>query len=138
MKHRTWFRLALKAIGVLLVGWSLDSVFYIGGMVYTLATQPRYLDQFNPYSNVAGSPPDNSVWFTLKLLEYLSPLLIGLYLVFGGKWLLNKMIPADRPYCPACGYDLSHSHGSYCPECGEARERSGSTDEPTENEADAS
>jgi hypothetical protein len=43
---------------------------------------------------------------------------IGLYLFFGGKWIANKAIPGNRPYCHECGYDLTQNSSGICPECG--------------------
>jgi hypothetical protein len=41
-----------------------------------------------------------------------------MYLLIGGKWIADFAIPSNRPYCPNCGYDLSHYSGERCPECG--------------------
>lgn len=49
---------------------------------------------------------------------YLAPFAIGLYLFFGGEWVVNLAIASNRPYCPECGYDLSRATGPVCPECG--------------------
>jgi hypothetical protein len=45
-------------------------------------------------------------------------LLIGLYLFFGGKWIVNRAIPGNRPYCQECGYELTRTQSDRCPECG--------------------
>ena len=45
-------------------------------------------------------------------------LIAGLYLFFGGKWIVNKAIPSNRPYCHECGYELTHARSNVCPECG--------------------
>lgn len=131
MKHRAWFRLALKAIGVLLIGWSLSSVFLFIGMVYGLVTGSAGLENYAPSGS--NTVFESAVWFALRVVQFLSSAMVGVYLVFGGKWLLNTIIPPDRPYCMECGYDLSHTHGAYCPECGEPCER-----EPAAGEAGAS
>ncbi|GMU20302.1 MAG: hypothetical protein AMXMBFR13_03990 [Phycisphaerae bacterium] len=41
----------------------------------------------------------------------------GLYLFFGGRWIVDKAVPANRPYCPECGYDLTAATRNRCPEC---------------------
>jgi predicted amidophosphoribosyltransferase len=41
----------------------------------------------------------------------------GLYLFFGGKWIVDLAIPGNRPYCQECGYDLTGAHRDRCPEC---------------------
>ena len=40
------------------------------------------------------------------------------YLFFGGKWVADKAIPGNRPYCHECGYDLTNAAGNVCTECG--------------------
>ena len=45
-------------------------------------------------------------------------IIAGVYLFFGGRWIADKAIPGNRPYCYECGYDLSNYVGERCPECG--------------------
>ena len=113
MKHKTWFRLVLKAIGVLLTGMGLP------GMLMQLM-QLSYFLQENPYSSFGAGMPTGYFWWTTfaPLVEHLGLVVIGLYLLFGGEWVVDKCIPSNRPYCPECGYDLSRASGERCPECG--------------------
>jgi len=103
MKYKTLFRLLLKVVGVGLFGLSIpDIAWAIAEILNNLAE----LD---------------SLYNDLPLLLQ-GPLqaALGLYFFFGGEWIVNKAIPSNRPYCPACGYDLSRSSGERCPECGTA------------------
>ncbi len=54
-------------------------------------------------------------------------LAIGVYLLFGGNWIVNVCISSNRPYCPECGYDLSKATSANCPECGVKLPRDKST-----------
>ena len=109
MKHKTWFRLVIKAIGVLLVGLSVENA------VYWLA---RFLDEMG---QPIGTLYPNRFWNVVPgLLGAALQLGFGLYLFLGGRWIVDKAIPSNRPYCPECGYDLSAAGGSACPECGAA------------------
>lgn len=109
MKHKTWFRLVLKAIGVLLIGFSLPTVGRaVGELIYA------YLEG----NQFAGYPANYWIVQSLYYGGTFVQFLLGLYLFFGGKWLVNMAIPSNRPYCPECGYDLSRCKGAQCPECG--------------------
>jgi hypothetical protein len=127
MKHKTWFRLALKAIGVLLIGWNIPAT------VQTLIQLIQYGNLFSfitPYS--MSTPPTQTtaevVWsIVLGSSPYLLQMVFGLYLFFGGKWIVNRAIPSSRPYCPGCGYELSNSTTAICPECGERLHRGEAT-----------
>ncbi len=115
MKHKTWFRLVIKAIGVLLIGFSFP---YIVVAIYEITSA---WSQYRSMS-FSGATADWFDYFILPLLSSAGTLLMlgfGLYLFFGGEWVVNRCIPSNRPYCPECGYDLSKSEeGERCPECG--------------------
>jgi hypothetical protein len=57
-------------------------------------------------------------WIFVQAVVPSAQLALGLYLFFGGEWIVNRAIPSNRPYCPECGYDLSRSRREHCPECG--------------------
>lgn len=108
MKHKTWFRLVLKAIGVLRFVMSFPNLLGVGVQV-GLA-----LMDFTPFSGAM----DMLFWQIPQGVGYLISCIFSLYLFFRGDWFVNKATPSNRPYCPECGYDLSKSRGERCPECG--------------------
>lgn len=114
MKHKTWFRLVIKAIGVLLIGFALNHVVQF-------VIQLTYVYLYDPFGS-SGIFPLQGVWWTMQYLPpalgALAQLIVGLYLFFGGGWIVNKVVPSNPRYCPECGYDLSKSTAPNCPECG--------------------
>jgi hypothetical protein len=105
MKHKTLFRLLVKAIGILLLAFAIPEL--VGVMAYYLII----------------ASPGSAAWSTSNwIYSMLGPAIqaaIGAYLFLEGKWVIDKCIPSNRPYCPECGYDLSHNVSTLnCPECG--------------------
>ena len=103
MKHKTLFRLLLKVLGVYLV---VDGV---GG----------FIEHAIWYIELPGSGAPTDFWMLLsQWAPAVLKAVIGTYLFFGGKWVVDLAIPSNRPYCHECGYDLTGAAGNIRNECG--------------------
>lgn len=110
MTDHVWFRLALRGIGVLLVGLSLPSVLgYLGWLVVAVPAL------------VAGSSDYSSEQTPMLLFSFVGVATqagFGLYLLLGGERLFRYCTRDLLALCTSCGYDLHGLHADRCPECG--------------------
>ena len=116
MKHKTWFRLLLKIIGIFLLATAIPSLLNaVTGVVgMTMGSGRQY------WSVGTGFDLWNMLYVACMqgLIGNILQCVIGIYLLLGGKFLTDLCIPSNRPYCPDCGYELSGLAGDQCPECG--------------------
>ena len=110
MKYKTLFRLMLKVLGVWL---------FVTAVTTTLAGVANLLASLFQQQSIA---PGLTVWsyypWSSMLFGPIAQIIASLYLFFGGKWIVDRAIPSNRPYCHECGYDLTGSIGHVCNECG--------------------
>ena len=117
MKHKTWFRLVIKVIGIFLIATGgaslLDSMF-------TALGETLILRRFAASGFGLSASFEDVLSFMLSagLIEGIARIAIGAYLLLGGVKLINFCIPNNRPYCPDCGYDVREVGNEKCPECG--------------------
>jgi hypothetical protein len=113
VKHKTLFRLAVKIVGVFLIATTLIE------LPWTVYTQWSSIVQLTSRPAWPGSPSGSRPWLYAfqGSLRAILALAMGLYLFFGGEWIVNKAIPSNRPYCHECGYMLKNLTGNTCPEC---------------------
>lgn len=105
MKHKTLFRLLLRLMGVYF--------FFLGATAL-----PSTI--FGVWGLLSELPTSQRMSFARALVWHLSPVLqvaVGLYLFFGGGWIVSKAIPSNKPYCHECGYPIDGVRGERCPEC---------------------
>src|SRR5262245_16079996 len=106
MRYKTLFRVLLKLLGVYFV------ITGLAQFVTTLEVLRQLLSR--------GAPGTIS-WQATNLIGPGIEMLCGTYLFFWGRRLVDLAVPANRPYCPECGYELTGATGDVCPECGTER-----------------
>lgn len=92
---------------MLLIGMSLPELFQLIGTIIQII-------------DGGGLSASNLWWLALvfRTIGFLVQSAFGLYLLLGGRLIVDWCIPSNRPYCSECGYDLSNSMSDRCAECG--------------------
>lgn len=102
MKHKAWFRLIVKLLGMVFALIGLG-VFGLGSVELVLTLLRS----------------ETISWYRIDGLLYGMPfILIGLYLVFGGRWIADRAFPSGPNCCPGCGYQVRGNVSGVCSECG--------------------
>ena len=102
MKYKTLFRLLIKAIGVYFLA---IGAAHFANSVFTL---------LYALTRSSGYP---AIFAIGAVSEAIVEVALGLYLFLGGKGIVDRAIPGNRPYCHECGYDLTGAPRARCPEC---------------------
>jgi hypothetical protein len=97
---------ALRVAGLVLVGTTFTmatrGIFYVVSEITNQHAQHGWQD-----------------WMLRVLfLTESVPFLVGLYMLFGGGWIVRQVERRSAMVCPVCGYDLKGLSGETCPECG--------------------
>ncbi|MEX2218497.1 MAG: hypothetical protein WD749_07010 [Phycisphaerales bacterium] len=108
MSDYAWFKLVVRAIGLLLLGMALPSLIWQVGTIVALAFDSQ-LTQFQPMYFIQWVP---------GVLGTAAQLAFGLYLLLGAERLIARCLRDVRGHCACCGYDLSSLTADKCPECG--------------------
>ncbi|HVP12941.1 MAG TPA: hypothetical protein VMV94_17335 [Phycisphaerae bacterium] len=98
MRYKTLFRLLLKVMGVF---------FVVHGATQLIAQSWPSLHFIVPTAGPYSPDPIMLYEVAWHIGSNGVQIAIGLYLFFGGKWIVNKAIRGNRPYCHECGYDLT-------------------------------
>jgi uncharacterized paraquat-inducible protein A len=104
VKYKTLIRLILKVIGLYLV---------VNVLVWLAGSAVSFLLEV-----ISGGAMPSS-WYLSSAASYCVQLFIGVYLFVDGRWVADRIVPSNRPYCHECAYDLTGlpPEGT-CPECG--------------------
>lgn len=107
MNDYSWFRLLIRAVGLVLLGIALPS--FLG----TVGNMASYF---------ASAPTSSQFPFVLGWAAYatgsLFQLVLGIYLLRGGGKLTAHCLSSVLGRCMACGYDVRTIASQNCPECG--------------------
>src|SRR5262245_41502110 len=109
MADYSWFRLLVKAIGMLLIGLAVPS------LIQTLAWAWRFAQGFPGMST-----DDSWMWMLSSGLGPVVQGVMGAYLLLRGDRLIERCLRDVYGRCPVCGYDLRGHAAATCPECGNA------------------
>ncbi len=85
MNHRVWFTLVVRAIGLLFVGFTVGS---LPGFVSQVIAHSQ--NDWGESRLFAIGPA--LLWTTLAYLGTFVQLGLGLYLLLGGKWLIDRCL----------------------------------------------
>ena len=110
-----WFKLLIRALGVLFLGLAAPQLLRILASVFIELVGAR-----------PGLPRGG--WDPLlvnlpSLVGYGVQTAIGYYLLVRGALLIEHCLRGVRGRCAACGYNLKGITGPECPECGTAIRR---------------
>lgn len=104
---RTWCLIGVRAVGFVLLVWSVPSVI-LAGVVIVVESVER-----SPVVAVSSL-------LRTEVLTEGARFALGLYLLLGGRWVVRLItrglgVPG---MCPRCGYDVRGLDTARCPECG--------------------
>ena len=108
MRHRNWLTVILRIFGVTLIAFNLESILQLAGWLVSGFTGAE------PANIVGRRPFMMDEWTIAGLIRFL----FGLYLIFGGNWLINICMRNIVGRCPGCGCDIVSVDSDTCPKCG--------------------
>lgn len=108
MNPRMVLRMAIKAAGLFILVQVLPQV--VNEIVHIINWM---------FAMAHGAGSRSYDWiYRMQSIATMSVLIAcGLYLLLGGKWLLNKCVPLGA-LCEICGHNNTGCAGDRCPECG--------------------
>lgn len=111
MKYKTLFRLGVRLLGLYFIGMSLS---WLAVGLITCAWSALF--------EFGGPGFGLGPFYALdRILSYAAMCLLGFYLWRAPKWIIDRAIPSNRPYCHECAYELTGlPREGVCPECGTA------------------
>ncbi len=113
MTDFAFLKLLVRLVGLLLIGLAISPLLQGAGMVVAM------LGSAGPFSMGAFG---SDMWMMILYLGApagaLLQFMIGLNLLLGGKWLVERCRRDMIGRCGLCGYDIKGLRVPVCPECG--------------------
>jgi len=110
MSEFAWFKLLVRLVGLLLLGFSVPMLLHVIGRLLA--------------SGIPNSGMQTSMSLRIELSSNLPALIgdgaqaaFGAYLFFRGDWVIRRVLAEIHGRCAVCGFDLSAVKASSCPEC---------------------
>ncbi len=123
MKPDAWCTIAVRFTGFLLLVWS--SVAMSGGLNQSMNLGSVLSPGFGGANGSTAALASLAINLLIGLIGPLTQTILGLYLFFGGKWVVRRLLKGvnwpGRSTCHKCGYELAGIEGGRCPECGTKR-----------------
>ena len=113
MADYSWFRLLVRALGLVFIGLAAPQAV---SWLFWMATS--YRQSFTAAGTPAVNLWDMIIQWSGYFASVAAQLGFGLYLFFGGEWVIRRCLRDVYGRCAACGYDVAGHAGSVCPECG--------------------
>jgi hypothetical protein len=110
MNNFIWFRLLIRAIGILLIGLALPEAISTLGWFAQIGETPISLDGYLLY-------------LIMMVIANFTQLAFGMYLLIGGNRIIRYCARDLLDRCAVCGYDLRGITAPRCPECGMTLDR---------------
>src|SRR5690348_8345248 len=117
-----WFKLLVRALGVLFLGLGVPHVLQVGAVLAIDWIWARGGASQRGWGTLISNAP--------YLLAYGAQAAFGYYLLMRGQLLIEHCLLGVRGRCAGCGYDLAAVTGPECPECGSPIRRLGTTPKP--------
>jgi hypothetical protein len=115
MKRKTIVRIVVKLLGVYLIAMGLpQAASSFSNMLVQIVANP------NANSTAFGGGFFDWQWMVPNTMYLIAQIGVGVYLLFGGQFIINLIVPSNQTYCPECGYMLRKPIGAHCVECGAA------------------
>jgi len=110
MNDHSWFRLLVRALGLLVAGVSVPSLVRgISSFAWAVFNQTQF----------AGQRASYLIFYASDMVGGMLQLLLGIYLLFFADAFIRRCLLDIRDRCPTCQYDLRGITAPTCPECGE-------------------